>query len=188
MTSVQVTTWFLEMTDPEQLAPAPEPDPELEIREVELASPELSRMLYTAVGSDWYWTDRLEWSWDRWNDWLSRPELETWVGWVRGAPAGFFELERRHDAVELVSFGLLPGFIGRGLGKRLLHAALRRAWALGPRRVWVHTCSLDGPAALDNYRARGLTVYDERIEPREVPGVRPEPWPGARRALLDGLG
>jgi GNAT superfamily N-acetyltransferase len=180
MTSVQVTTWFLQMTDPAQLAPAPEPDPELDVREVELASPELSRMLYTAVGSDWFWTDRLGWSWQRWNDWLSRPELETWVGWVRGAPAGFFELERQDESIELVSFGLLPGFIGRGLGKRLLDAALRRAWALGPRRVWVHTCSLDGPAALDNYRGRGLEVYDEQVEPREIPEQRPEPWPGAR--------
>jgi GNAT superfamily N-acetyltransferase len=181
MTSVQVTTWFLQMTDPGQLPPAPEPDSDLEVRQVELPAPELSRMLYTAVGGDWYWTDRLGWSWERWNDWVARPELETWVGWVRGTPAGFFELERQDDAVELVSFGLLPGFIGRGLGKRLLDAALRRAWELGPSRVWVHTCSLDGPAALANYRARGLEVYDEQVGPRVVPDEPPEPWPGAKR-------
>jgi GNAT superfamily N-acetyltransferase len=181
MTSVQVTTWFLQMTDVGQLAPAPAPDPDLEVRQAELPSPELSRMLYTAVGSDWYWTDRLGWSWERWNAWLARPEVETWIGWMRGTPAGFFELERQDDAVELVAFGLLPGFIGRGLGKRLLDAALRRAWALGPSRVWVHTCSLDGPAALANYRARGLEVYDERTGPRELPDAPPEPWPGARR-------
>ena len=180
MTSVQVTTWFLQMTDPAQLAAAPEPDPELEVRQVELPSPDLSRMLYTAVGGDWYWTDRLGWSWERWHDWLARGELETWVGWVRGAPAGFFELERQGEAVELVSFGLLRDFIGRGLGKRLLDAALRRAWALGPERVWVHTCSLDGPAALSNYRARGLEVYDEQTAARAVPGEPPGPWPGAR--------
>ena len=181
MTSVQVTTWFLQMTDPAQLAETPAPDPDLEVRQAELPSPELSRMLYTAIGSDWYWIDRLGWTWERWHAWLARPELETWVGWVRGTPAGYFELERQDDAVELVSFGLLPAFIGRGLGKRLLDAALRRAWALGPSRVWVHTCSLDGPAALDNYRARGLEVYDERTQEQTVPDEPPEPWPGAGR-------
>ena len=111
-------------------------------------------MLYTGVGSDWYWIDRLGWTWSRWHECLARPELETWVAWLRGTPAGFAELERG-DAVELVSFGLLPAFIGRRLGPQVLDAVLRRAWALGPRRVWVHTCSLDGPAALRTYQAGG---------------------------------
>jgi GNAT superfamily N-acetyltransferase len=152
------------MTDPARLPAAPEPDPELEVRRAELPSPELSRMLYTAVGADWHWTDRLSWSWDRWHGWLARDELETWVGYVRGTPAGYFELERQGDAVEIASFGLLPAFIGRGLGTRLLDFALRRAWALAPSRVWVHTCSLDGPAALRTYQGRGLEIYDERVE------------------------
>jgi len=171
------------MTDPARLAPAPEPDPSLEVRQVELPSPEFSRALYAAVGSDWWWTDRLSWTFARWMQWLDRPELETWVAYVRGAPAGFaeLELERDGDAVELASFGLLPAFVGRGLGTRLLDFALRRAWEQGPRRVWVHTCSLDGPAALRTYRGRGLEVYDERIEQVLLPDQRPEPWPGADR-------
>jgi len=99
---------------------------------------------------------------------------------VRGTPAGYFELERDGDAVEIVSFGLLPAFIGRGLGKRLLDAAARRAWALGPQRVWVHTCSLDGPAALANYRGRGFEIYDEQDGIADVPEAL-EVWPGAAR-------
>jgi GNAT superfamily N-acetyltransferase len=181
MPSVEVTIWYLQMTDPAQLAPAPEPDPELEVRQAELPSPELSRALYIGVGSDWYWTDRLGWSWSRWYEHLARAEVETWVAWVRGTPAGYAELERERDAVELVSFGLLPGFQGRGLGTRLLDAALRRAWALRPRRVWVHTCSLDGPAALPTYRGRGFELYDERTGLVPLPDEPPEPWPGAAR-------
>ena len=156
MTSVEVTTWFLQMTDPAQLAPAPDADPALEVRQAELPSPELSRALYAGVGSDWYWIDRLGWTWSRWHEHLARAELETWVAWLRGTPAGFAELEHDGDAVELVSFGLLPAFIGRGLGPQVLDAVLRRAWALEPRRVWVHTCSLDGPAALRTYQRRGF--------------------------------
>jgi GNAT superfamily N-acetyltransferase len=177
--AVEVTTWYLEMTDPGRLAPAPEPYPDLEVRQAELPSPELSRALYAGVGSDWYWTDRLGWSWTRWHEWLARPELETWVAWVRGTPAGYAELEHAGDAVEIVSFGLLPAFIGRGLGPRLLDVAARRAWALGPRRVWLHTCSLDGPAALPTYRRRGFEVYDVRTGIVLLPAERPEPWPGA---------
>ena len=180
--AVEVTTWFLEMTAPAQLAPAPDPDPELDVRQVELPSPELSRALYAAVGSDWYWTDRLGWSRERWHERLVRPEVETWVGWVRGAPAGYAELERDAGAVELASFGLLPDFIGRGLGTRLLDAVVRRAWALEPRRVWLHTCSLDSPAAMRTYRGRGFEIYDERTGRLPLPVRRPEPWPGAGSA------
>jgi len=169
------------MTDPACLPPAPAPDRSLEIRHVELPSPEFSRMLYTAVGADWYWIDRFKWSWSRWYEWLARPELETWVVWVRATPAGFVELERDGDAVEIASFGLLPAFIGRGIGTRLLDFAIRRAWELGPRRVWVHTCSLDGPAALPTYQGRGLGVYDERVDDVMLPDEPPEPWPAAER-------
>jgi GNAT superfamily N-acetyltransferase len=183
---LDVTIWYLEMTDPSQGVPAPEPDPELDVRQVELPAPELARALYTGVGSDWYWTERVDWSWGRWHERLSRPEVETWVGWLRGTPVGYAELERDGDAVEIASFGLLPAFIGRGIGTRLLDAAVRRAWALGPRRVWLHTCSLDGPAALRTYTGRGFAVYDERIERIALPDRPPEPWPGAERPPAPG--
>jgi GNAT superfamily N-acetyltransferase len=179
--SVQVTTWFLQMTDPARLPAAPPPHPDLEIRRAELPSPELSRMLYAGVGADWYWIDRLPWTWDRWMQWLDRPELETWVAYERGTPAGFFELEHVGDAVEITSFGLLPAFIGRGIGTRALHRAIERGWDLGPRRVWVHTCSLDGPAALRTYQGRGLEIYDEHVDDVLLPDRRPEPWVGAER-------
>ncbi len=152
-------TWYLQMTDPAQLAPAPPADAELEIRQAELPAPELARALYLAVGADWYWTDRLAWDWQSWHDRLARPEVELWVGYVRGTPAGYAEIEHAGGDVELASFGLLPQFFGHGHGPRLLDAVVRRAWALGPARVWLHTCTLDGPAALPNYEARGMRVF-----------------------------
>ena len=180
MTSVQVTTWYLQLTDLTKLAPTPELDPELEIRQVELPSPELSRALYAGVGSDWFWIDRLGWTWDQWHAYLSRDGLEVWVPWLRGTPAGYLELSADGDMVEITSFGLLPAFVGRGLGRRLLDFAIRRALELGPR-VWLHTCSLDSPAALPNYRARGFEVVNEVVASMELPEPRPEAWPGASR-------
>jgi GNAT superfamily N-acetyltransferase len=177
-----VTRWYLEMTDPGDLAPAPPADRELEVRRAEIPSPELSRFLYTAVGGDWFWVDRLGWDHARWQAHLERPGVETWVGWMRGTPAGYAELVRRADVVELAYFGLLRGFIGRGIGPRLLHAATARAWALRPARVRLSTCELDGPAALRTYQRAGFQVYDRREERVLLPDASPGPWPGAGRA------
>ena len=96
----------------------------------------------------------------------SGPELQTWIGYVRETPAGYFELDEQREngnkQVELAYFGLLPSFVGRGVGGALLTEAIRRAWALGPQRVWVHTCTLDHPAALPNYQKRGFRIYDQK--------------------------
>ena len=84
-----------------------------------------------------------------------------WVARIGGELAGFFELRDWADgSTEIAYFGLLPAFIGRGLGGALLTAAVRRAWEHQPTRVWLHTSSLDHPAALANYAARGLEVTD----------------------------
>src|SRR5437764_6709925 len=117
----RVTTYYLEMTAPTALRPASARRPDFEVRRAEIPSPELNRFLYTAVGGDWYWTDRLPWSYERWMQWLDRPELETWVLSADGVPAGYVELERQPEAnVELSYFGLLPPFVGQGLGARLV--------------------------------------------------------------------
>ena len=136
-----VTTWYLELASPEALRPAPEPREGLEVRRAAVPSPELSRWLYTAVGADWWWVDRLGWDWARWHAYLARPQVETWIAYEHGTPAGYAELVAADGDVELASFGLLPAFIGRGIGPRLLDAALRRAWRMTPAagpRVGAH--------------------------------------------------
>lgn len=169
-----ITRWFLEMTSPDQLAPAPAPDPELAVRRAEIPSPELARFLYAAVGGPWYWLDRRDWDRERWRAELER--VETWVGYLRGTAAGYAELAPRGRIVELAYFGLLPDFIGRGIGPRLLHAALARAWDAGPERVTVNTCSLDGPAALRTYERAGLRVVDRREERVVLPDAPLGEW------------
>jgi GNAT superfamily N-acetyltransferase len=65
------------------------------------------------------------------------------------------------DKVEIAYFGLLPEFIGRGLGGAMLTSAIENAWAWSPTpsRIWVHTCNRDHPGALANYQARGFKIY-----------------------------
>ncbi len=99
---------------------------------------------------------------------------------MSGTPAGYFELELQPDAqVELAYFGIAKQFIGRRLGGHLLTVALQKAWAFGAQRVWVHTCTLDHAAALANYQARGMTVFKEETEVKQL-GATPGPWPGAQ--------
>jgi len=149
-----------------------------------IPSPELGRFLYCAVGGDWYWRDRLSWTYPQWLEWLSRPEVETWVAYERGTPAGYFELESQPEGnVQISYFGLLPSFGGRGIGGYLLAHAVERAWSLhgGVRRVGVVTCSLDHAGALPNYLARGFRICKEEDRAMELPDQPPGPWPGAQR-------
>jgi GNAT superfamily N-acetyltransferase len=178
-----VTTTHLEMTDRAHFrAPRP-PAMGFELVRVELPCPELNRFLYSAVGADWCWYSRLSWNYARWLAYLDRPELETWVAYVAGTPAGYYELERQAGAnVEIAYFGVMPGFIGKGIGGALLSKAIARAWDTGAERVWVHTCSLDHPQACTNYQARGFTVFRTEEKVEDLPDHRLEPWPGAERS------
>lgn len=177
---VKVVTHHLEMTDPAAVRPARGTIPGLEIRQAMHPCPELNRFLYTAVGGDWYWIDRLGWTYEQWRRWVDRPELQTWLAYLDGTPVGYFELEAQlRGDVEIAYFGLLPQFVGRGLGGVLLTAAIERGWQRGARRVWVHTCTLDHPRALANYQARGMRLFKQETEEEELPDRPPGPWPGA---------
>jgi GNAT superfamily N-acetyltransferase len=168
------------MTSATELRPARPSAIPIDIVQATRPCPELNRFLYTAVGTDWWWYSRLPWDRARWLAYLDRPELETWVAYVSGAPAGYFELERQEAGnVEITYFGVFPGFIGKGLGGQLLTAAVRRAWATGPARVWVHTCDLDHPAALANYQARGFKIFLVESKLERLPDAPLEVWAGA---------
>lgn len=184
------TVTYLEQTSAAEVRVARKPEEIVEIRRVEVVSPEFSRFLYASVGGDWYWTGKLGWSWDQWVEWLSRTGFETWVAWVGGVPAGYVAIRAEGTEVEVENFGLLPAFIGRGIGGHLLTVGLQHAWTMADRhpeitkvtRVWLQTNTLDGPNALANYKARGLRPYKtgERDRP-DADGPPPGPWPGAGR-------
>lgn len=164
MPPVQVVRTYLELASPEALAPAPCPDARARVERVEECPPSFFRYLYVAVGGAYHWVDRLPWTDDDIRRYLATPGVSLWVLYAAGAPAGYFELKRHEDgAFEIAYFGLLPEFIGRGLGKYLLSEAALEAWRQGARRVWLHTCTLDGPAALPNYRARGFRPFKEEV-------------------------
>jgi GNAT superfamily N-acetyltransferase len=182
-----VITTHLEMTGRDQHRPAQPAAVDYQLQRAEIPCPELNRFLYAAVGAEWGWYSRLPWNYSRWLAYLDRAELETWVAYVSGTPVGYFELERQEGGnVELAYFGVMPNFIGKGLGGALLSAAISRAWDMGAARVWVHTCTLDHPQALVNYQARGFKVFRTEEGTEELPDQPLEPWPGANVPGRDG--
>ncbi len=178
-------TYYLEMTDPGNLRPSTAPRDDVELKQAAIPCPELNRFFYTAVGGDWYWIDRLKWTYDQWFEYVSRPEHETWVLCASGTPAGYFELEGKPGSdIEIAYFGLLPQFVGKGLGGYLLTEAARRAWRKGATRVWVHTSSFDHPNALPCYRARGFRLFKEEASYKELPDQPPGASPGDHPSFL----
>lgn len=132
------------------------------------------RALYAGVGARFQWRERDAWSDARLAAWLARPDVHVWVLEQGGRPAGYFELHHEPDGrVELVYFGLVMEAQGRGLGRWMLERAQEEAWRLRASVLWLHTCTLDGDAALPNYRARGFRpfrteTYDTVCEPPEA--------------------
>jgi GNAT superfamily N-acetyltransferase len=162
--SVETLVTYLEMrASPDGPAMAP-PRPGLEIRRAMRPTTSFYRYLYDAVGGPWTWTERRLMSDEALAAIVQDPRVELLVLWVDGVPAGYAELDRRAPPdIELAYFGLIPEFMGQGLGWFLLDHAVRRAWSYEPARLWVHTCDLDHPRALGVYEKCGFGVYDRRM-------------------------
>ena len=157
---IRVVRTYFEMRDRRDLRPARLSDPEVRIERVVDCPVAFWRFLYSEVGKRYHWVDRLVWSDDEVRRYLDDPTVSLWLMAVHGAPAGYFELKRDEEGgVEIAYFGLLDEFTGRRLGAHLLTEATERAWEAGATRVWLHTCTLDHPAAVPNYRARGFSDY-----------------------------
>jgi GNAT superfamily N-acetyltransferase len=162
---VQATRTYLELSSPDQFRPALGDFPGLVVDRVEHPAPALYRQCYRTVGEAYHWRDRWDWTDEEIRRHLGQPEITLHVARRERALAGWYELRRvpEERSVEIAYFGLCPGAIGHGLGKHLLSCAVRDAWALGPTRVWLHTCTLDHPAALPNYKKRGFRPYKTEV-------------------------
>lgn len=167
-TDASLVTTYLHMTDLAQFQPSyvePRTGQSLMIMRMQQADISFYRFLYNAVGDQWRWRDRRLMSDAELAVALACPGCLVHVLYVNGIPAGYVELVKDGDEVEIAYFGLRPQYIGQGLGKHLLSYGIARAWETNPKRVHVHTCNLDGPHALGNYMKRGFSVYRVDEEP-----------------------
>ena len=166
---IESTVTSLEMLSPPSGAPRAMPsgfsDGELSIVEIRRPAVHFYRYLYETVGEPWLWIDRRKLDDAGLAAIVQDPLVRIFVLYAGGAPAGYAELDGRVEGeIELAYFGLMPERIGQKLGPWLLDFAIRTAWQARPKRVWVHTCTLDHPGALAMYQRAGFVVFKEERE------------------------
>ena len=160
---------FLEMTGPPPPRIVP-PDPALSLCRVERPDLGWYRDLYGRVGGEWLWFSRLLMPDEALRAILWDPLVEVHALSHAGADKGLLELDRREPGeIELAFFGLTPDLVGRGAGRFLMSCALALACQHRAHRLWVHTCTLDHPAALGFYIRSGFRPYKRAVEIADDP-------------------
>ncbi len=128
------------------------------------------RRLYREIGEPWLWFSRLRMSDDELRAIVHNPDVDVIALSHNGVDCGLLEFDRRAmPDIELSFFGIAPALIGKGAGRALLDYGLKAAWEHRPQRVWLHTCTLDHPRALDFYRKAGFVPYKRAIEITDDP-------------------
>ena len=179
---------YLEMFERPTGPRPPLPAGKLALIQAEECPVSFYRYLYETVGTPWLWFERRLLSDADLAAEIGRPTTEIFVLHVGGVPAGYFELNVAADETELNYFGLVPDFIGRGLGPFLLQAAIDRAWSRPIERFWVHTCTFDHPKALPLYQRLGFVVYARRrvsFDDPRLTGILPRSLTHPRLPPLD---
>lgn len=166
----KTTVTHLEMTSEPRLPPAPRPTGKYALMRAENPPVHFYRYLYDAVGRDYVWVNRKRLSDDTLAGIVQHEDVEIYVLYRGGVPAGYFELDfRSMPRVELSFLGIMPEHIGLGLGSFLLREAIQTAWTRNPNRLIVQTCTLDHPRALPLYQRMGFTPYaQEEAELEEI--------------------
>ena len=168
----------LEMTSAPRFPHRPAPAESVAFLQAERPTVSFYRYLYNTVGEPWLWWERRAMSDAALAEVVQHEDVDVFVLYAGGVPAGYGELDRRNmPSIELAFLGLIPEFIGRGLGPHLLQWTIEAAWAHDPDVLTVHTCNLDHPRALGLYQKAGFSPVRQETETIDDPratGVLPE--------------
>ena len=168
--TVETTVTFLEMLADPRHHPGPPPLKPFALLHVEEPPVHFYRYLYNTIGADWLWIDRKIMDDALLKAVIHKQGIEIFVPYASGIPAGFFELDcSEAGRVDLAYLGIMPEFIGTGIGKWLLKTAIEMAWQKEPERVTVETCTLDHPRALPLYQRLGFSPYAQKDKIMEIP-------------------
>ena len=165
---LRFTITYLEMTERPALPPVhPPARTTFALLRAQNPTVDFYRFLYNGVGGDWRWWYRRQMSDGELAGILADQRVEVFVLYIEGAPAGYFELDRRDEpTIDLAYFGLMPHCVGNGFGRYLLYSAIEQAWSYEPERLTVNTNTMDHPRALPLYQKMGFVPY--RREAQEI--------------------
>jgi ribosomal protein S18 acetylase RimI-like enzyme len=175
---LDVTITYLEMTQPPaESAPGAPAGKRVALMRAEPPTVPFYRFLYNEIGRDWLWWERRALDDAALARVITNPDVEVYVLYCHGTPAGMAEIDRRYErAIDLAYLGVMPEYLGQGLGRYLLGAALDIAWSHAPEKVTVNTCNLDHPKALTMYQRFGFTPVErvqKRIDDPRMTGLIP---------------
>jgi len=122
---------------------------------------QLNKFFYKNIGKKYHWVDRLVWTEKQWSMYTSDTKVKTYVLKNKENFVGYFELilDQDKNEIEIAYLGLLEEYQNKKLGSYLLISAIKNSFLENPKRVWVHTCSLDHKNALNNYLSRGMKIF-----------------------------
>ena len=163
----KIERYYLEINSIKDLKTKAVPSESFSIKEEDKNNFALNKFFYKQIGKKHEWVDRLIWQDKNWMDYVSKETLKTIILRKENDIVGYFELLFDNNDCEIAYLGILEEYIGKGYGGFLLSEAIRLGFT-NSRRIWVHTCSLDHPNALENYKSRGMKIFKTEILKRKA--------------------
>ncbi len=152
---------YLEIKSLNELVESKKPSNNLILELIDPPNFQLNKFFYKEVGKKHQWVDRLVWNDKQWIEYTSNENAKTYVLKENKDLVGYFELifHKEKNEIEIAYLGLLEEYHNKKLGSYLLCNAIKKSFSEKPKRVWVHTCSLDHKNALSNYISRGMKIF-----------------------------
>ena len=160
---------YLELRQPQPLPSTPTAS-DFAVRQVTRPDLDWYRHIFRAIGEPWLWFSRLRMRDDDLRATVDDPAVEIYVLSNASVDCGLLEFDRRQmPDIEIAFFGVTPEMTGKGVGRALFRHCLPLAWQHQPARIWVHTCTVDHPAALAFYMKFGFVPYRRAVEIADDP-------------------
>ena len=152
---------YLEINSLQDLKEGNKPPKNYSLSLIDPINFQLNKFFYKNIGKKHKWVDRLAWSEEKWINYVSSENVQTYVFKFKDDLVGFFELilHPKKNETEIAYLGILEEYQNKKLGSYLLSEAIKKSFKTNVIRVWVHTCSLDHQNALGNYISRGMKIY-----------------------------
>ena len=156
---------YLEIKSLQDLKEGNKPPKNYSLRLIDPINFQLNKFFYKSIGKNHQWIDRLTWPEEKWINYVSSKNVQTYVFKFNDDLVGFFELifHLEKNETEIAYFGILEEYQNKKLGSYLLSEAIKKSFINKTKRVWVHTCSLDHKNALRNYISRGMKIFKTEI-------------------------
>ena len=152
---------YLEINSLNELIETIKPTEECQIKLIDPPDFQINKFFYKNIGKNHNWIDRLTWAEKQWIEFATNKNTRTFILTKKEDLAGYFELifHKDKNETEIAYLGLLEEYQNKKMGSYLLSMAIKKSFLNNPKRVWVHTCSLDHRNALNNYLSRGMKIF-----------------------------